>query len=415
MGESPLKALATQGAGRIVGRRLLHSPGPTPVPDEVLWAMNRQPMDLGDPRVDSSIKACETGLRRLLQTEAADVFLYASNGHGVWEAVVENLLPLGGTALVPGTGHFSESWAVQTEALGRRVLRTPWIEGLPIDVAAVAQALRQDHQHEIRAVFVVHTDTSSGVSTDLAALRAAIDATGHPALFVVDVVASLGAAPFAMDALRADVVLGASQKGLMCPPGIGFVAVNAAALAMASANPAPRFYWDWVRRKSDLSYRKFCGTAPQSLVAGLAAALGLLFQEGLDQVFERHRQLAQAVHAAVQGWSSAGALDFFARDPAARSVSVTTVLVPPGTDVDALRTVARERFQVAFAGALGPLSGRAFRIGHLGDQNPASMMGCLAGIEAALLVQGIPIGRDGLARASLALSQTPAVAGTELA
>ncbi len=410
-----MKALATQGAGRIVGRRLLHSPGPTPVPDEVLWAMNRQPMDLGDPRVDSSIKACETGLRRLLQTEAADVFLYASNGHGVWEAVVENLLPLGGTALVPGTGHFSESWAVQTEALGRRVLRTPWIEGLPIDVAAVAQALRQDPQHEIRAVFVVHTDTSSGVSTDLAALRAAIDATGHPALFVVDVVASLGAAPFAMDALRADVVLGASQKGLMCPPGIGFVAVNAAALAMASANPAPRFYWDWVRRKSDLSYRKFCGTAPQSLVAGLAAALGLLFQEGLDQVFERHRQLAQAVHAAVQGWSSAGALDFFARDPAARSVSVTTVLVPPGTDVDALRTVARERFQVAFAGALGPLSGRAFRIGHLGDQNPASMMGCLAGIEAALLVQGIPIGRDGLARASLALSQTPAVAGSELA
>ncbi len=410
-----MKALATQGAGRIVGRRLLHSPGPTPVPDEVLWAMNRQPMDLGDPRVDSSIKACETGLRRLLQTEAADVFLYASNGHGVWEAVVENLLPLGGTALVPGTGHFSESWAVQTEALGRRVLRTPWIEGLPIDVAAVAQALRQDHQHEIRAVFVVHTDTSSGVSTDLAALRAAIDATGHPALFVVDVVASLGAAPFAMDALRADVVLGASQKGLMCPPGIGFVAVNAAALAMASANPAPRFYWDWVRRKSDLSYRKFCGTAPQSLVAGLAAALGLLFQEGLDQVFERHRQLAQAVHAAVQGWSSAGALDFFARDPAARSVSVTTVLVPPGTDVDALRTVARERFQVAFAGALGPLSGRAFRIGHLGDQNPASIMGCLAGIEAALLVQGIPIGRDGLARASLALSQTSAVAGPELA
>ena len=410
-----MKALATQGAGRIVGRRLLHSPGPTPVPDEVLWAMNRQPMDLGDPRVDSSIQACETGLRRLLQTEAADVFLYASNGHGVWEAVVENLLPLGAVALVPGTGHFSESWAVQTEALGRRVLRTPWIEGLPIDAAAVAQALRQDHQHEIRAVFVVHTDTSSGVSTDLAALRAAIDATGHPALFVVDVVASLGAAPFAMDALRADVVLGASQKGLMCPPGIGFVAVNAAALAMASANPAPRFYWDWVRRKSDLSYRKFCGTAPQSLVAGLAAALGLLFQEGLDQVFERHRQLALAVHAAVQGWSSAGALDFFARDPAARSVSVTTVLVPPGTDVDALRTVARERFQVAFAGALGPLSGRAFRIGHLGDQNPASMMGCLAGIEAALLVQGIPIGRDGLARASLALSQTPAVAGPELA
>lgn len=389
---------------RIPGRRLLHSPGPTPVPDEVLWAMSRQPMDLADPRVDATIRSCEVGLKRLLQTEAADVFLYAANGHGVWEAVVENLLPLGGVVLVPGTGHFSESWAVQAEALGRRVVRTPWIERHPIDIASVTRALREDRSHEIRAVFVVHTDTSSGVTTDLAALRAALDATGHPALFVVDVVASLGAAPFSMDALRADVVVGASQKGLMCPPGVGFVAVNTAAMAAASANPAPRFYWDWVRRQSDLSYRKFCGTAPQSLIAGLEAALGLLFREGVEQVHERHRRLAGAVHAAVEGWSTAGALGFFALDPAARSVSVTTITVPPGTDVDALRAVARERFQVAFAGALGPLAGRAFRIGHLGDQNPASILGCLAGIEAAMAVQGIPFGRDGVARAVAALS-----------
>lgn len=375
------------------------------MPDEVLWAMSRQPMDLADPRVDATIRSCEVGLKRLLQTEAADVFLYAANGHGVWEAVVENLLPLGGAVLVPGTGHFSESWAVQAEALGRRVVRTPWIEGLPIDIAAVTRALRDDRDHQIQAVFVVHTDTSSGVTTDLAALRAALDDTGHPALFVVDVVASLGAAPFAMDALRADVVVGASQKGLMCPPGVGFVAVNAAAMAVASANPAPRFYWDWVRRQSDLSYRKFCGTAPQSLIAGLEAALGLLFREGVEQVHERHRRLAGAVHAAVEGWSTAGALGFFALDPAARSVSVTTITVPPGTDVDALRAVARERFQVAFAGALGPLAGRAFRIGHLGDQNAASILGCLAGIEAAMAVQGIPFGRDGLARAVAALSK----------
>jgi alanine-glyoxylate transaminase/serine-glyoxylate transaminase/serine-pyruvate transaminase len=153
---------------RIPGRRFLHSPGPTPVPDEVLWAMCRQPMDLADPRVDATIAACETGLKRLLGTQQADVFLYASNGHGVWEAVVENLLPLSGTALVAGTGHFSESWAVQTEALGRRVVRTPWIEGLPIDEAAVVQALQADTAHDIAAIFVVHTDTSSGVTTDLA-------------------------------------------------------------------------------------------------------------------------------------------------------------------------------------------------------------------------------------------------------
>jgi len=389
---------------RIPGRRFLHSPGPTPVPEEVLWAMSRQPMDLGDPRLARTIAACEQGLKRLLSTEAGEVFLYAANGHGVWEAAVENLLPVGGTALVPGTGHFSESWAVQTEALGRRVVRTPWVQRQPIDVDAVVQALRDDTAREIAAVFVVHTDTSSGITSDLAALRAAIDATGHPALFVVDVVASLGAAPFEMDALRADVVIGASQKGLMCPPGVGFVAVGPRAMAVARANPAPRFYWDWVRRQSELSYRKFCGTAPQSLVAGLEAALALLFAEGLEAVFERHRRLAGAVHAAVQAWATAGALGFYAVQPAARSVSVTTVTVPPGTDVDALRAVARERFQVAFAGALGPLAGQAFRIGHLGDQNPAAILGCLAGIEAAMTVQGIPHGRGGVEAAVAALA-----------
>ena len=267
---------------RIPGRRFLHSPGPTPVPDEVLHAMSRQPMDMGDPRVDAVIAACDQGLKRLLRTEAADVFFYAANGHGVWEAVVENLLPPGGVALVPGTGHFSESWAVQTEALGRRVVRTPWHEGLPIDPAAVTQALREDREREIAAVFVVHTDTSSGITSDLPALRAAIDAADHPALFVVDVVASLGAEPFDMDTLRADVALGASQKGLMCPPGVGFVAVGAAAFEAARRSPAPRFYWDFVLRKSDLSYRKFCGTPPQNLMAGLEAALALLHREGLD-------------------------------------------------------------------------------------------------------------------------------------
>lgn len=399
--------MSASSSHRIPGRRFLHSPGPTPVPDEVLWAMARQPMDLADPRVDSTIAACEAGLKRLLGTEQGDVFLYASNGHGVWEAVVENLLPLGGTALVPGTGHFSESWAVQTEALGRKVVRTPWLEGLPIDEAAVVKALQADTAREIGAIFLVHTDTSSGVTTDLASLKRAVDSTGHPALFVVDVVASLGAAPFSMDALGADVVVGASQKGLMCPPGVGLIAVNARAMEVSKANPAPRFYWDWVRRQSELSYRKFCGTAPQTLVAGMQAALGLLFAEGLDAVFERHRRLAGAVHAAVQAWSSAGALGFFCQVPQARSVSVTTVTVPAGTDVDALRAVARERFQVAFAGALGPLQGRGFRIGHLGDQNPASILGCLAAIEAAMTVQGIRFGPGGVEAAVQSLKDWP--------
>jgi alanine-glyoxylate transaminase / serine-glyoxylate transaminase / serine-pyruvate transaminase len=389
---------------RIPGRRLLISPGPTPIPDAVLHAMSQQPLDHGDPRLDRLIAACEQGLKRLLQTEAGDVFLYAANGHGAWEAVIENLANVGETVLVPGTGHFSEQWALQAEALGRRVVRTPWREGWPIAPAVVEQALRDDKAQAIKAVFAVHTDTSSGVTSDIAAIRRAIDAARHPALLVADVVASLGAAPFAMDELGVDVALGASQKGLMCPPGAGFVAVNAKAFAAAQANPAPRFYWDWVRRKSDISYRKFCGTAPQNLLMGLEAALGLLFQEGVAAVHRRHALLARLVHAAVQGWSEGGALGFFAQDPACRSVSVTTVTVPEGTDVDALRAVARERFQVAMAGALGPLTGRGFRIAHLGDSNPAVTLGALAAIEAALIVQGIPVGGGGTQHALRALA-----------
>ena len=389
---------------RIPGRRLLHSPGPTPLPDEVLHALMRQPMDMGDPRVDETIAACEQGLKQLLQTRDADVFLYGCNGHGAWEAVVENIVPPNGLVLIPATGHFSESWAVQTEALGRRVQRTAWTEGLPIDAAAVRSALQQDVKHEIVAVFVVHTDTSSGITSNVPALRAALDAADHPALLVVDVVASLAAEIFTMDAWRVDVAVGASQKGLMSPPGIGFVATNAAAFSAAQRNPAPRFYWDMVLRKNPLSYRKFCGTPPQNLLAALVAALGLIAREGLPQVLARHRQLAGLVHAAVEGWREGGALDFFAREPSSRSNAVTTVSVPIGTDVDGLRTLAREHYQVAFAGALGPLQGRGFRIGHLGDQNPAQVLGALAAVEAALEAQGVPLGAGGTRRALMKLA-----------
>ena len=390
---------------RIPGRRLLHSPGPTPLPDEVLAALSRQPMDHGDPRLDQHIASVEAGLRGLLQTESADVFLYAANGHGAWEAVVVNLLPLanadgsGPAVLIPGTGHFSESWALLTEGLGRRVVRTPWREGFPVDPADVAAALRADEAHDIQAVLVVHTDTASSVTSDMAAVRAAMDATGHPALFVVDMVASLGVAAMPMDALRANVVLAASQKALMAPPGIAIVAVDAAAYALAERNPAPRFYWDWRLRRSEVSYRKFCGTGPQNIIFALDAALGLIAQEGVAQVQARHRLLGGVVRAAVGGWrlgglQDGGMLDFFAVE-GARSDSVTTISVAPQVDVEAMRTVARERFQVAIAGGLGPLTGRAFRIGHLGDQNPVQILGALAGVQAALVVQGIAHG-DGM-------------------
>ena len=384
---------------RIPGIRFLHSPGPTHVPDEVLDAMHRQPLDLGDPRVDDLIATCEVGLRRVLRTRHSDVFLYACNGHGAWEAAIVNLIAPGKAALVPGIGHFSESWAVQAEGLGAKVIRTPIRDGHPIDIEAVREALAADTRQEIAAVFFVQTDTAGAITSDLRAMRAALDATGHPALLVADVVASLAAAPFAMDELGVDVAVGASQKGLMVPPGLGFVAVNERASAVADANPAPRFYWDWRRRKSEHGYRKFCGTAPLHLLMGLRAALGLLDDEGLDNVIARHARLARAVHAAVACWAEEGALQFYCKVPQARSVSVTAVETAAGIDPEAIRRVARERFQVAMAGGLGALTGRVFRIGHLGDMNEPMILGCLAGVEAALDVLQVPHGRGALDRA----------------
>ena len=393
---------------RIAGIRSLHSPGPTHVPDEVVAAMSRQPTDLGDPRVAQLIEACESGLERLLQTERADVFFYAANGHGGWEAVIANLVAPGTQILIPGTGHFSDGWAEQVEAYGGIALRTPYVEGQPIDAGAVEAALRADTQHRIVAVFAVHTDTASGTTSDVAALRRAIDAAKHPALFVVDVVASLAAAPFAMDALGVNVVMGASQKGLMLQPGLAFVAADERAQEVARATRSPRFYWDWERRRSPLPYRKFCGTPPLAHLAGLEAALALIAAEGLANVHARHARLARAVQAAVGAWGESGALRVFTQLPAARSASVTAIEVAPGIDPEALHSVARERFQVAVAGGLGPLAGRVFRIGHLGDMNEAMILGCLAGVQAAMLVQGLPHGRGGVdaAIASLA-AQAP--------
>lgn len=409
-----MRRLSIATMTRIPGQRFLHSPGPTHVPDAVLAAMARQPMDLADPRVAATLAACEAGVKRLAGTAAAQPIFFIANGHGAWEAVVQNLLAPDTLALVPGTGHFSESWARQTEALGRGVVRTPWTEGLPLDAGAVEDALRADVRRRIAAVFMVHTDTASGTTHDIDAVRAALDAAGHPALLVVDAVASLGAAPLAMDAQRIDVLVGASQKGLMLPPGVGFTLVNAAALAVAAANPTPRFYWDWVLRVGEMPYQKFCGTPPLTLMAGMEAGLDLLFAEGMDAVFARHRRLAGAVQAAVAAWSAAGALDFFCRVPAARSVSVTAIATAPGVDADAIRRTAREDFDVSIAGGLGPLAGRVFRIGHLGDLSAPMVLGALGGVQAALQRLRIPIGRDGVAAAAdyLARDSARATSGT---
>ena len=386
-------------AQRIPGTRFVHSPGPTRVPDPVMHAMQRPMMDLADPRVADTIAACEAGMRRLLGTKQSDIILYAANGHGMWEATAINIAAPGGTLLIAGGGHFSDQWALQTQALGIAVQRTAHVEGYPIDAAAVEQALRDDPQHRINAVLIVHTDTASGVTSDLAALRRAIDDARHPALYVVDVVASAAAAPFAMDQLGVDVAMGGSQKGLMLPPGLGFAAVNERAMRWTKEHAGPRYYWDWVRRKSSNQSSKFCGTPPLAHLAGLEVAIELIEAEGLDAVLARHRRLAGAVHAALARWATGGAVKPHCKVVDARSTSVTAVEVAAGIDPEALRTVARERFQVAMAGGLGSLAGRVFRIGHLGDMNEAMILGALAGVEAAMTAQRIAFGKDGVAAA----------------
>jgi len=292
----------------------------------------------------------------------------------------------------------------EEDSLAENVQRAPLH---PLDQFRAFLTLREKGQseEEIAAVFFVQTDTAGAITSDLRAVRAAIDASGHPALLVADVVASLAAAPFAMDEFGVNVALGASQKGLMLPPGLGFVAVDARADEVAQANPVPRFYWDWRRRKSEFGYRKFCGTAPLHLLMGLEAALGLLDAEGMDNVLARHRRIAKAVQAAVSCWSEKGALKFYCKVPQARSVSVTAVETLAGIDPEAVRRVAREQFQVAMAGGLGHLTGRVFRIGHLGDMNEPMILGSLAGVQAALGVLGVPHGEGALDRAIAVLRE----------
>ena len=386
---------------RIPGIRFVHSPGPTHVPDEVMHAMQRPMTDLADPRVAALISACESGMKRLLNTKDSDVFFYASNGHGVWEAASTNLGSDQHSLLIAGSGHFSDQWAIQTQGLGLSVIRTAHTEGQRIDVAAIESALRADTSHKISAVMAVHTDTASGITSDLLEIRKAIDRAKHPALYVVDVVASLAATPFDMDALGVDVCLGSSQKGLMMPPGLGFVAVNAKAFNWSHQNAKPRFYWSWYERKTPVQSAKFCGTPPLAHLAGLEMSLRLLNEEGLDAVFARHQRLGGAVREAVKAWSTSGALKLHCQDPDGFSNSVTAVEVNSNIDPEALRVVAREKFQVAMAGGLGALTGRAFRIGHLGDMNEPMILGALAGIEAAMRVQKIPYGDHGM-RAAIA-------------
>jgi len=392
------------------GRVFLHTPGPTNTPDRILRAMHRANEDFAAADFTAVARSCLDDLARVFRTSGT-CFTFISNGHGAWEVPLVNLFEPGARVLVPLAGRFSQSWSEMARRLGLDVLTTPPDLTRAIEPAAIEEVLRADKAHRIVAVLCVHTETASGCRTDLPAVRAALDSAGHPALLIVDAIASLAIEGFEMDGWGIDCALTASQKGLMMPTGLSVVAFNDRAMRMAEACGHPRRYWDVQFRHGDLSYMWFHGTPPMQQVWGLREALDMIFEQGLDAVIARHRRLADATRSAVAQWAGTGNLAFQGSHPAERSNAVTAIRVHHG-DPDAMRRLARERFNLALGGGLGELEGRVFRIGHLGDLNEPMLLGAIATTELAMRLCGIAHASGGVdaAIASLANVQNPIVA-----
>ena len=380
------------------GRPFLVTPGPTPVPERILNAMHRQPIDYNGGEMVALAKGCLEGVRPIFKTEQP-VYIYTASGHGAWEAALANTLSPGDRILVPETGNFSLSWSEMAGALGLEIdyLENDWRHG--IDPGEVEARLREDRNREIKALLMVHTDTATGITSDVAAVRAAIDRADHPALLMVDTIASLATVDFRTDEWRVDVAVAACQKGLMMPPGLSFTAVSAKAQKAAETATMPRRYWDWSQRQLLPHYNWFCGTPPEHLLFGLRESIDMVMEEGLEAAFARHARLAGAVRAAVSVWAEAGALEFNAMGPSQRADSTTTILVPEEVDGEHLRITCGERFQVALGAGLRQLKGRAFRIGHMGDINEPMILGTLASVEATLKVCGVPYREGGVTAA----------------
>ena len=393
-----------------VGREFLHTPGPTNIPDRVLAAMHRQAIDLADPRLKDLASSVFEDMKKVFRTSGR-VFIYAANGHGGWEAGLTNVCAPGDAVLVPEVGHFSNSWADHARALGLKVdvIASDWRRAIEPD--QIEARLRQDTDKRIKAVLAVHVDTATGVAADIPAIRAAIDAAGHPALLVVDTIASLAAARFEMDAWGVDVTITASQKALMCPPGLAIVAANERAVEISAKLPRHQRYWDWGARTGDEYYLKFNGTMPEHHMFGLREALNIIEENGLEAIFRRHDRLAGAVQRAVEVWSEGGALGFNAVVPEQRSVSVTTIRTADGVNGDLVRSYARDKLGVALGGGLGALAGKAFRIGHMGDINEGMVLGCLSTVELALVELGIPHGKNAVRAAVEFLARERASGG----
>jgi alanine-glyoxylate transaminase/serine-glyoxylate transaminase/serine-pyruvate transaminase len=384
------------------GREFLAVPGPTNIPDEVLQAMHRPAVEIySEPLI-----ALTDGLLRDLGTvfgTATRPYIYIANGHGAWEAALTNLFSRGDRILVLESGRFAVDWGDAAARLGLEieVLEGDWRRA--VRPKAVAACLRADKR--IKAVLAVQIETSTGVANDIAAIGEAIRAVHHDALYVVDTIASLGCVPFAMDAWGVDVAVAASQKGLMSPPGLGFVAAGNRAREAHRKAGLRTPYWDWTVRDGELHYHKYSGTPPVHLLFALRKALDMMFEEGLDNVFLRHRLLAEAIRRAVAVWKRGGVLDFQVAEAADRSDAVTAVLME-GADPNRLRVYCETKCGVVLGRGLGKLKDKAFRIAHMGHINAPMVLGTLGVIETGLGALGIAHGKGGVQAAVEWLSES---------
>jgi alanine-glyoxylate transaminase / serine-glyoxylate transaminase / serine-pyruvate transaminase len=380
-----------KNSSRPVGRHFLHIPGPTPVPDRVLRAMDTPVIDHRGPEFAKLAKKCLEGIKTIFKT-TNPVIIYTATGTGAWEGALVNTLSPGDKVLMVETGHFATLWKKMAEKLGLKpeLILTDWRTG--VDAAAVEARLREDKKREIKAVCFVHNETSTGCLSPVPEVRKAIDRAGHPALLLVDTVSSLASADYRHDEWGVDVTVAGAQKGLMLPPGMSFNAVSDKALAASKTSTLPKSFWGWDDMIAMNKTGFFPYTPATQILHGLAVAIEMLHEEGLDNLFARHHRLAQATRRAAKAWG----LDIVCRDPKYYSPSLTAILLPDGHDADALRALALEHFNISYGAGFGPFKGKMFRIGHLGDTNDTMLMGALAATEMALSLAGIPHKKGGV-------------------
>ncbi len=373
------------------GRHFLQIPGPTNVPDRVLRAMDMPTMDHRGPEFAQLTLEILPDLKRVFKT-SANVVIYPASGTGAWEASLVNTLSAGDKVLMFETGHFAALWQGIASELGLDVEFVPgdWRHG--VDPAEVAARLSADKAHEIKAVMVVHNETSTGVTSRIGEIRKAIDSSAHPALFMVDVISSLGSIDYRHDEWAVDVTVGGSQKGLMLPPGLAFNAISAKALEASKTATLPASYWRWQPMINATSNGYFPYTPATNLLYALRESLKMLHEEGLDNVFARHQRHAEATRRAVRAWG----LEILCLNPDEYSAALTAILLPEGQDADHLRKVILQRYNMSLGTGLAKLQGRVFRIGHLGDFNDLMLAGTLCGVEMGLAVAEIPFSRGGI-------------------